>query len=109
MPRSGRAGSGDTAGRQRLSRHHPRPDRGDDFYLAGGMRVEAYPQGVFVTRNLTSEPETGLGNWTEAQIAMAIRDGQTPTRTLNILGMPWMFLHSLTEDDALAIARYLKT
>jgi mono/diheme cytochrome c family protein len=83
--------------------------RGDDAYLAGGMRVEAYPHGVFVTRNLTSDPETGLGQWTEAQIAAAIRTGQTPTRTLNIWGMPWMFLHSLREDDALAIARYLKT
>jgi mono/diheme cytochrome c family protein len=83
--------------------------RADDFYLAGGMRVEAYPQGVFVTRNLTSEPETGLGNWTEDQIAAAIRNGRTPTRTLNIWGMPWMFLHSLREDDALAIASYLKT
>jgi mono/diheme cytochrome c family protein len=83
--------------------------RGDDAYLAGGMRVEAYPQGVFVTRNLTSDPETGLGHWTEAQIAAAIRTGRTPTRTLNIWGMPWMFLHSLREDDALAIASYLKT
>jgi mono/diheme cytochrome c family protein len=83
--------------------------RGDDFYLAGGMRVEAYPQGVFITRNLTSDPETGLGHWTEAQIAAAIRTGRTPNRTLNIWGMPWMFLHGLTEDDALAIASYVKT
>src|SRR5262249_13855921 len=73
------------------------------------MRVEAYPQGVFVTRNLTSDPETGLGQWTEAQIAAAIRTGRTPTRMLNIWGMPWMFLHRLRDDDALAIARYLKT
>jgi mono/diheme cytochrome c family protein len=83
--------------------------RGDDWYLAGGMRVEAYPQGVFITRNLTSDPETGLGHWTEAQIAAAIRTGRTPNRTLNIWGMPWMFFHGLTEDDALAIASYVKT
>jgi mono/diheme cytochrome c family protein len=83
--------------------------RGDDRYLAGGMRVEAYPQGVFVTRNLTSDPETGLGQWTEAQIAAAIRTGRTPTRTLNLWSMPWMFLHRLRDDDARAIARYLKT
>lgn len=83
--------------------------RGDDFYLAGGMRVVAYPQGVFITRNLTSDLETGLGNWTEAQIAQAIRKGRSPDRILNIWGMPWMFLHSLSDDDALAIASYLKT
>ena len=34
--------------------------RGDDAYVAGGMRVEVYPHGVFVTRNLTSDPETGV-------------------------------------------------
>ena len=33
----------------------------DDHYLAGGMRVGAYPQGVFISRNLTSDPDTGLG------------------------------------------------
>jgi mono/diheme cytochrome c family protein len=82
--------------------------RGDDFYLAGGMRVGAYPQGVFVTRNLTGDPETGLGRWSEAEIASAIRDGRARDRLLNIWGMPWMFLHRLTEADARAIATYLK-
>jgi mono/diheme cytochrome c family protein len=83
--------------------------RGDDGYLAGGMRIGAYPQGVFVSRNLTSDRETGLGAWTETQIANAIRNGRAPDRTLNIWGMPWMYLHRLTEEDALAIASYLKT
>jgi mono/diheme cytochrome c family protein len=80
----------------------------DDYYLAGGMRIEAYPHGVFVSRNLTSDLETGLGNWIEAQIAEAIRNGRTPNRTLNPWGMPWNFLHGLSEDDALAIGSYLK-
>ena len=83
--------------------------RGDDYYLAGGMRVDAYPHGVFVSRNLTSDPETGLGRWTEAQIVDALRNGHAPDRTLNFWGMPWIFLHRLSEEDALAIARYLKT
>ena len=83
--------------------------RGDDAYLAGGMRVEAYPHGVFVTRNLTSDPETGLGRWTEASIATALRTGRAPDRVLNLWGMPWMYLHQLTADDARAVAGYLKT
>ena len=82
--------------------------RGDDFYLAGGMRVGAYPQGVFVSRNLTSDPDTGLGRWSEGEIASAIRDGRARGRVLNIWGMPWMFLHRLTDPDARAIATYLK-
>ncbi len=83
--------------------------RGDDAYLAGGMRVGAYPHGVFVSRNLTSDPETGLGNWTEEEIANAIRNGRARGRLLNPYGMAWPILHSFEEEDALAVARYLKT
>jgi mono/diheme cytochrome c family protein len=83
--------------------------RGDNFYLAGGMRVVAYPHGVFITRNLTSDNETGVGRWTEAQIINALRNGRAPERLLSLWGMPWFYLHYLSNDDATAIARYLKT
>jgi mono/diheme cytochrome c family protein len=80
-----------------------------DRYLAGGMRVGAYPHGVFVSFNLTSDPETGLGNWTEDQIVDTIRNGRAPGRQLNLWGMPWFYLHFLSDDDARAIARFLKS
>jgi mono/diheme cytochrome c family protein len=83
--------------------------RGDDFYLAGGIRIVAYPHGVFTTRNLTSDPESGLGRWTDAQIVNAFRNGRAPDRLLNLWGMPWFYLHHLSDDDASAIAQYLKT
>jgi cytochrome c oxidase cbb3-type subunit 2 len=82
----------------------------DDRYLAGSMRVGALPQGVFVSRNLTSDAETGLGRASVAEIADAIRNGRgLDGRTLNFWGMPWMLLHRLSGDDAAAIATYLKT
>ena len=83
--------------------------RGDDFYLAGGMRVGVYPHGVYISRNLTPDKETGLGDWTEEQIANALRNGRAPDRLLNSWAMIWAFFHGLTEDDAFAIARYLKS
>ncbi len=83
--------------------------RGDDFYLAGGMRVGVYPHGVYISRNLTPDNETGLGTWTEDQIATALRTGRTPDRLLNSWAMIWAFFHSMTDDDALAVARYLKS
>ena len=83
--------------------------RGDDYYLAGGMRVGAYPHGVLVSRNLTSDTETGLGNWSESQIVNALRNGRAEGRVLNMFAMPWIYLHSLRTDDATAIARYLKS
>ena len=82
---------------------------GDDYYLAGGMGIPAYPQGIFVSRNLTPDNETGLGTWTVEQIADAIRNGKSKDRYLNIWGMPWMFLHSFEQEDALALATYLKS
>jgi mono/diheme cytochrome c family protein len=82
---------------------------GDAYYLAGGMGVPAYPQDFFISRNLTSDPETGLGHWTEAQIVDAIRNGRAPDRILNVFDMPWNVLHFLSDDDALAIATYLKS
>ncbi|HEY0329577.1 MAG TPA: c-type cytochrome [Rhodopseudomonas sp.] len=82
----------------------------DEHYLAGGTRVGAHPQGVFVSRNLTSDPDTGLGRWSEQQIVRAIRDGRTDDgRLLNVFSMPWVFLHNISQTDATAIARYLKT
>lgn len=83
--------------------------RGDDSYLAGGMRIDAYPHGRFISRNLTSDPQTGLGSWSVEEIAQAIRNGRTPSRILNPLDMPWIFLHGFTMEDALAIGHYLKT
>jgi mono/diheme cytochrome c family protein len=81
----------------------------DDAYLAGGMRVGAYPHGVFVSRNLTSDPLSGIGRWSESQIITAFRTGRAPARLLNLWGMPWFWVHYLSDDDATAVARYLKT
>jgi len=80
-----------------------------DRYLAGGMRVEAYPHAVFVSYNLTSDAETGLGSWTEDQIVNTITNGRAPDRQLNLWGMPWFYLHYLSGEDARAVARFLKS
>ncbi len=82
---------------------------GDEYYLAGGMGIQAYPQGVFVSRNLTSDLDTGIGDWTAEEIASAIRNGRTPSRNLNLWGMPWMVLHSFNQEDAVAIGSYLQS
>jgi mono/diheme cytochrome c family protein len=81
----------------------------DNRYLAGGMRVGAYPHSVFVSFNLTSDPDTGLGRWTEEQIMEVFRSGRAPDRVLNFWGMPWFYPHFFTPDDARAVARYLKS
>ena len=68
-----------------------------------------YPHGNYVSRNLTSDPETGLGNWTEEEVRLALQTGRARGRILNQVDMPWHFLAAYSETDALAIARYLKS
>ena len=70
--------------------------------------MKASPRG-FVSRKLAADPETGLGRWTEASIVAALRTGRGPDRVLNLWGIPWIYLHRLADDDARAVARYLKT
>jgi mono/diheme cytochrome c family protein len=81
----------------------------DGAFLAGGMRVGYYPHGYSVSRNLTSDLETGLGRRSVPQIVSALRDGQAPDRVLNPFGMPWPLFHNFTNEDATAIATFLKT
>jgi mono/diheme cytochrome c family protein len=64
--------------------------------------------GVFLGRNLTPDKETGLGNWTSAQIVTAFTTGVRPDGRILAPIMPWQALSKLTKSDALAIAAYLK-
>jgi mono/diheme cytochrome c family protein len=79
------------------------------LYMAGGMRVSAYPWGVWYSRNITSDKETGIGRWTEDELVQAVtrgiaRDG----RRLHPMAMSWPWFSRLTESDARAVAVYLK-
>ncbi len=82
---------------------------GEKFYLAGGMAIPAYPHGTFISRNLTPDPKTGLGNWSPEEIAIAIREGKRKGPRLNTFVMPWGFFHPMEKEDALAIGHYLKS
>lgn len=65
--------------------------------------------GVFHGPNLTPDKETGLGNWTEEQIATAITTGVRPDGRELAPIMPWRDFAHLTKADALAVAAFLKT
>jgi mono/diheme cytochrome c family protein len=59
--------------------------------------------GVFAGPNLTPDKETGLGNWTDAQIITAITTGKRPDGRILAPIMPYKALGSLTKEDAKAI------
>lgn len=65
--------------------------------------------GIFYPPNLTPDAETGLGKWTVAQIVTAVRTGVRPDGRILAPAMPYHAYGSLTDDDARALANYLKT
>ncbi len=78
------------------------------FLSGSDVGFEIPGLGTFVGPNLTPDP-TGLGAWTEEEIAAALRTGLRPDGSQLAPAMPWMNYAALTDDDALAIAAYLKT
>lgn len=84
------------------------PDPGR--FLAGSAIGFGVPgAGYFYPPNLTPDHETGLGSWSEADIIRAIRTGVRPDGRMLAPMMPWQSYASLTDEDARALARYLKS
>lgn len=80
------------------------------LHLAGsdvGFQVPGL--GVFYPPNLTSDPETGLGTWSEKDIAKAVRTGERPDGRMLVPVMPYPNYSKLTDADALALATYIKS
>jgi mono/diheme cytochrome c family protein len=79
-------------------------------YLGGSDVGFSIPgQGAFVGQNLTPDPDTGLGKWTGDQIVTAIRKGKRPDGSGLSGVMPYGSFSHLTDDDAYAIAAFLKS
>ena len=78
--------------------------------LAGGQKNDLSPFGVFYTYNLTSDKETGLGNWSDDQIRNAITRGLAGKGWHMLpFPMPWVGYAQLTDTDVNAIIAYLRT
>ena len=76
--------------------------------LAGG-RVMADRGFRAVVPNITPDPETGIGRWTEAEIAVAIREGRRPDGSLIGPPMPIDLYRQISDRDLTAIVAYLRT
>lgn len=77
----------------------------------GGSEVgfEIPEMGVFYAPNLTPDPETGLGKWSEAEIVTALQTGKRPDGRELAPIMPWRSFAKMTKEDVEGIAAYLKT
>ena len=74
--------------------------------LAGG-RALSTPFGTFYSPNITPDPETGIGRWTDAQFLRALREGVRPDGANYFPVFPYPSFTGITDSDALAIKAYL--
>jgi len=88
---------------------HAADPKQPDGPLSGGMEFRNWRIGTSRASNLTSDAETGLGTWSEAEIVRAIRNGQSNRGRLLSPIMPYEWFHEMSDDDAFAVARYLKS
>jgi mono/diheme cytochrome c family protein len=73
---------------------------------AGG-RALATPFGTFYGPNITPDPETGIGRWSDAQFLRAMRHGDRPDGANYFPAFPYTSFTGIVEDDVRAIKAYL--
>lgn len=79
-------------------------------YLGGSDVGFEIPQlGSFYAPNLTSDKETGLGGWTDEQLATALTTGVRPDGRILAPVMPVHYYKDLTPTDLKSIIMYLRT
>jgi hypothetical protein len=64
---------------------------------------------VVSTPNITSDPETGLGNWSDDDIRKAITEGLDPEGVHLSPPMPFPFFANMTPEDIDAVVAYVRT
>lgn len=65
--------------------------------------------GIVYPSNITPDDETGIGTWSDRQVADAIRAGIGRHGGRRIATMPWQGYARLSDDDVAAIVAYLRT
>ena len=91
--------------------HTPKGERGAPIYerdLSSGLSWDEPPFKVTAS-NITQDKETGIGNWSDADIKKALRKGERPNGVHLAAIMPADFYEILTENDLNAIVAYLRT
>ena len=75
--------------------------------LSGGFVIDT-PVFHSVAANITPDPETGIGKWTDTQIIRAIREGKRPDGSIIGPPMPIPFYRSMSDNDAHALVAALR-
>jgi mono/diheme cytochrome c family protein len=72
-----------------------------------GARALATPFGTFYSPNITPDPQTGIGKWSDADFLRALREGVRPDGANYFPVFPYTSFTGISDEDALAIKAYL--
>jgi cytochrome c553 len=64
--------------------------------------------GRLCIRNITPDVETGIGGWTDGEIARAIREGVSRDGEALFPIMPWFMYTGMSDEDVAAVIAYLR-
>jgi hypothetical protein len=76
---------------------------------AGGVMPYAGLPGRVVAPNLTPDPETGAGSWTDDQLARAIREGIAHDGRVLFPLMPYARFHDMSDEEGASVVVYLRS
>ena len=68
-----------------------------------------YQTASFAQRNITSDPETGIGKWSDDDIKKALTEGITPTGGHLSPPMPFPWFKNMTAEDLDAVVAFVRT
>jgi len=74
--------------------------------LTGGFPFPAAPLGVIYSKNLTPDTETGIGRYTDGQVARMLRYAVRPDGRASV--RPLMQFADMSDEDVTAIVSYLR-
>jgi mono/diheme cytochrome c family protein len=80
----------------------------EDRHFAGGLGI-ATPFGTIFTSNITPDPATGIGRWSEAAFARALHEGVARDGSQLYPAFPFDHFTRVTDADVRALYAYLMT
>jgi mono/diheme cytochrome c family protein len=87
---------------------HATPKQEDRTRLGGGLALKS-PYGTFYVPNISSDPNDGIGRWTEAQFVTAMWKGTSPDGRHYFPSFPYTSYQRMTLADVRDLFAYLKT
>jgi len=80
--------------------------KGKGAPFAGGRELKT-PFGVYYSPNITPDPETGIGRWSDRDFLNALQQGLRPDGTHYFPVFPYTTYTKMRDEDAVAIKAYL--